>query len=307
MRDVVVIGGGLSGLAAAYELEKRGVPYTLIEVKSRLGGSIESVESNGFIFDSAPMCHAVDDPAFFEAYLAELGLKDAVFINDDGLLVFHRGTQVLIDALKAKITAPIMFRMAVSTLGMLDAERFAICMENGLLLDAKALIVAAPARYAERMFYTLVPEIAFRLLDYRYDNIVRVSLGYSHTNTLPLEYGHDTPIVDLRVARRMPKDSLTVQAALRIEEAEQPFDVVGELAALMGWGLNPAADHIARWNESDPIMWRQSDHVENMHRIQALLPMGVALIGSDYIPTNKPPHIDERIRQGLQAAQALVI
>ena len=35
MRDVVVIGGGLSGLAACYELEKCGAAYTVIEVKRR--------------------------------------------------------------------------------------------------------------------------------------------------------------------------------------------------------------------------------------------------------------------------------
>ena len=42
MRDVVVIGGGLSGLAACYELEKRGAAYTVIEVKRRFGGGIRS-------------------------------------------------------------------------------------------------------------------------------------------------------------------------------------------------------------------------------------------------------------------------
>ena len=36
MRDVVVIGGGLSGLAACYELERCGAAYTVIEVKAAL-------------------------------------------------------------------------------------------------------------------------------------------------------------------------------------------------------------------------------------------------------------------------------
>ena len=268
MRDVVVIGGGLSGLVAAYELEKRGVQYTLIEVKNRLGGSIASVESNGFIFDSAPMCHQVNDMAFLESYLADLGLKDATFTTDEGLVVFHQGTQVFIDALQARITAPIMYRMAVSTLGMLDAERFAICMENGMLLDANALIVAAPARHAERMFYTLVPEIALRLLDYTYDDVARLSLGYKTAVLGAIQRG----------------------GRYILQKTIHPTEPLHDLAGVV-------ASHQARWTESDLIM--PPDHLENMQAIQAMMPAGVALIGSDYV--QQPPRLDERIQQGLNA------
>ena len=51
MPNVVIVGGGLSGLASAFELERLGVQYTLIEVKSRLGGSIVTVEQDDFIVD----------------------------------------------------------------------------------------------------------------------------------------------------------------------------------------------------------------------------------------------------------------
>ena len=53
MRDVVVIGGGLSGLAACYELEKQQIRYTLIEVKRRVGGSISSCKDKGFVTDAS--------------------------------------------------------------------------------------------------------------------------------------------------------------------------------------------------------------------------------------------------------------
>ena len=42
MPDVIIIGGGLTGLSAAFELEKLGIAYTLIEVKGRLGSNIVS-------------------------------------------------------------------------------------------------------------------------------------------------------------------------------------------------------------------------------------------------------------------------
>ena len=53
MRDVVVIGGGLTGLSACYQLEKLGLRYTVIELKRRFGGAISSKSENGFIMDAA--------------------------------------------------------------------------------------------------------------------------------------------------------------------------------------------------------------------------------------------------------------
>ena len=74
-------------------------------------------------------------------------------------------------------------RMAVSTIGRWR-RRFMICMENGMVFDAGALIVAAPARFAERMFHSFAPEIAEILRACHYDSIYRVSLGY-HKRGLP--------------------------------------------------------------------------------------------------------------------------
>jgi protoporphyrinogen/coproporphyrinogen III oxidase len=40
MRHVAVIGGGISGLAAVYELARSGIPFELFEPASRLGGVV---------------------------------------------------------------------------------------------------------------------------------------------------------------------------------------------------------------------------------------------------------------------------
>ncbi|HXA56228.1 MAG TPA: protoporphyrinogen oxidase [Candidatus Acidoferrum sp.] len=53
-RQAVVIGGGISGLACAYRLRQLGVPVTLLEASPRPGGLIESVETNGFRFETGP-------------------------------------------------------------------------------------------------------------------------------------------------------------------------------------------------------------------------------------------------------------
>ena len=46
-----IIGGGLSGLSCAIQLEKKGHDYILIEGSSRLGGRVGSVYEKGYIFD----------------------------------------------------------------------------------------------------------------------------------------------------------------------------------------------------------------------------------------------------------------
>lgn len=42
--EVLIVGAGLAGLAAAYELKKRGVPFRLIEASTRPGGKVQSLQ-----------------------------------------------------------------------------------------------------------------------------------------------------------------------------------------------------------------------------------------------------------------------
>lgn len=52
--DVVIVGGGLSGLALARELETAGVDYLLLEAQSQLGGRIKSFTHGNSTFDMGP-------------------------------------------------------------------------------------------------------------------------------------------------------------------------------------------------------------------------------------------------------------
>lgn len=53
-KKIVVIGAGISGLTSAYLLSKKGFDVTVLEKRSAVGGSIESVIENGFLFDRGP-------------------------------------------------------------------------------------------------------------------------------------------------------------------------------------------------------------------------------------------------------------
>jgi oxygen-dependent protoporphyrinogen oxidase len=52
--QVVVIGGGISGLSCAYRLWQLGVPFALLEADERAGGLIGTVEQDGFLFETGP-------------------------------------------------------------------------------------------------------------------------------------------------------------------------------------------------------------------------------------------------------------
>ena len=56
---IAIIGGGIAGLAATYELEKgrasgSHVEYTLFESRERLGGSLASEIANGIVLERGP-------------------------------------------------------------------------------------------------------------------------------------------------------------------------------------------------------------------------------------------------------------
>jgi oxygen-dependent protoporphyrinogen oxidase len=71
--DVVIIGGGISGLSAAYELERRGVPFTLLESSPRLGGLIRTEYLDGFTVEAGPESVLAQKPAALQL-CEELGL-----------------------------------------------------------------------------------------------------------------------------------------------------------------------------------------------------------------------------------------
>ena len=70
---VAVVGGGISGLAAAYELHRRKTPFVLLEKSDRLGGMIRTDRIGGFTIDAGPDSLVTQKPAAI-ALCEELGL-----------------------------------------------------------------------------------------------------------------------------------------------------------------------------------------------------------------------------------------
>jgi oxygen-dependent protoporphyrinogen oxidase len=74
---VIVLGGGISGLATAWFLHKAGVPFTLIEKERRSGGVISSSEIEGTVVDYGPNSLR-DRDGELRALASEVGLKDDI-------------------------------------------------------------------------------------------------------------------------------------------------------------------------------------------------------------------------------------
>ncbi|MDD5139502.1 MAG: protoporphyrinogen oxidase [Verrucomicrobiales bacterium] len=54
MKSVAIIGAGITGLTAAFYLERKGVPVTVYEAGARAGGVIQSSRQNGFLAELGP-------------------------------------------------------------------------------------------------------------------------------------------------------------------------------------------------------------------------------------------------------------
>jgi oxygen-dependent protoporphyrinogen oxidase len=78
--QVVVIGGGISGLACAYRLWQLGVPVTLLEAEERPGGLIGTVEQDGFLFETGPQSFQGTDSML--DLVRELGIENDLYQAD---------------------------------------------------------------------------------------------------------------------------------------------------------------------------------------------------------------------------------
>src|SRR5690348_15240550 len=54
MSHIIIIGGGISGLAAAHRLSEQQVHVTLLEASPRLGGTIQTEHRDGFLIERGP-------------------------------------------------------------------------------------------------------------------------------------------------------------------------------------------------------------------------------------------------------------
>ncbi len=96
MPDVAIIGGGISGLSAAYYLAQAGLPSTIFEPAPRLGGVIQTESVDGCLVEAGPDSFVAQKPWALQL-IRELGLENEVIGSNDHLrktYILRRGRLV---------------------------------------------------------------------------------------------------------------------------------------------------------------------------------------------------------------------
>ena len=74
MNPVAIIGGGITGLTAAFRLREKNVPVVLYEAGSRVGGVIQSVRQDGYLAECGPNSILETSPKISDL-IRDLGLE----------------------------------------------------------------------------------------------------------------------------------------------------------------------------------------------------------------------------------------
>jgi protoporphyrinogen/coproporphyrinogen III oxidase len=85
--DVVIVGAGVAGLSAAYELQQRGLSFVILERGSRAGGVILSERVDGYTIDGGPDSLLTQKPAAIKL-CEELGIGDRLVPTKPPRLAF---------------------------------------------------------------------------------------------------------------------------------------------------------------------------------------------------------------------------
>ncbi len=90
---VAIIGGGISGLSAAWRLREAGLEVVLLEAERRLGGKILSEHSEGFVIEHGPNGFLDSRTAVLEL-ARDVGLGAQLMQANEGAkkrYLYHRG------------------------------------------------------------------------------------------------------------------------------------------------------------------------------------------------------------------------
>lgn len=209
----VVVGAGIAGLAAAWELVKGGWDVTLLESERRPGGMIATEYPDGFIVEGGPDGFLAGEPEL-PALAAELGIGDRVIeqrargtsrwtgerlapIEEGraaallgiearstevaaGFRSFARGMAEPVAALAECLSGGLRYAQGVAGL-IPDRRHWRIAITGGAAQEADAVVLAIPAYGAGRLLESAGVSGARELADVVYLPSVTVSLAYRET------------------------------------------------------------------------------------------------------------------------------
>ena len=208
---VVVVGAGIAGLAAAWELMRAGfgADLTILEAERRPGGVVVTEQVDGFLVEGGPDGFPAGETEL-PALATELGIGDrvidqqergtslwsggqlqgihagraAVLLGIDaqadvsaGFRSFAGGMGELVMALAQRLSSSL--RLAHGVAGIAPAGgKWRLAVSGGSAADADGIVLALPAYSAGRVLEGLGVEEARHLTEVIYAPSVTVSLAY---------------------------------------------------------------------------------------------------------------------------------
>jgi oxygen-dependent protoporphyrinogen oxidase len=116
----LIVGGGISGLSAAYYLSKAGIRPTLAEKASELGGVIRTTVQQGCVLEAGPDGFMAAKPWAMDL-IRELGLADQIIGSNDHsritYIVKHGKLVAMPDGLMMMVPTKIMPLVGTSLFG----------------------------------------------------------------------------------------------------------------------------------------------------------------------------------------------
>jgi oxygen-dependent protoporphyrinogen oxidase len=155
--DVIVIGGGLSGLAAAVGAKRRGASIEVLEAAPRPGGTIGTIHRDGALYETGPNS-ALDTTPLIDALLDATG---------------SRGERVEASALAATrfiVRDGRLVALPTSPPAMIATRAFSFGAK--LRLVAEPFIARAPSSAEESVAAFVRRRLGIEFLDYAVDPFV---------------------------------------------------------------------------------------------------------------------------------------
>ena len=210
---VAVIGAGVAGLAAAWELSRAGADVTVLESERRPGGVVVTEREGGFVAEGGPDGWLAAEPhipslaqelgiaghivrqvargsllwtgSAFERLeegraAALLGIEARLEDVKAGFASFAGGMGELTDALAAPLGGRIKMPLGVTGIAQAGGT-WRLAVTGGMVIDADAVVLALPVYSAARLLEAAGVSGARDLAEVAYFPSLSVSLAYQES------------------------------------------------------------------------------------------------------------------------------
>ena len=269
MNPVAVVGGGITGLTAAFRLRARGIPMMLYEAGGHVGGVIRSIRENGYLAEFGPNSILETSPKIGEL-VKDLGLTSRQMHSDPAA-----ENRYIVRAAR-----PV--KLPGSPLAFLGTPLFGWGAKLRLMIEP--LIPRAPADREESLEHFVLRRIGREFLDYAINPFVagvyagdpaRLSVQQAFPKLAEIEQRYGSLILGQILGARERKRRAEVSKAdakkLSFDEGLQVLtDALGKSVG-DSWVLNAAVHSLARSGPGWRIRWRDGAREKSAEHSAVLL------------------------------------